>query len=217
MDRAVFVDKDGTLVKNVPYNIDPAKMEFYPDVIIGLRKLQDAGYKIIIVTNQPGVALGYFSIYDIENLGHALSGILFEHNVLLDGFYYCPHLETGIVKEYSQKCDCRKPLPGMMETAARKLKIDLCRSWMIGDILHDVESGNRAGCRTVLIDNGNETEWILNEIRRPDFVVKNFGDAVNKVVDNIQVRKFGKKGAWYEGADEKSGREIREIKSSGDR
>lgn len=208
MDRAIFVDKDGTLIKNVPYNIDPDKVEFYPDVIPGLRQLKKAGFKIIVVTNQPGVALGYFPIEGVQKLAKALSDILSDSEVRLDGFYFCPHYPDGKVKEYSFSCKCRKPASGMIEQAAKELNIDCSRSWMIGDILHDVESGNRAGCRTILIDNGNETEWILNEIRRPDFMVNSFGDAVKKILENISVRKFGKGRLWYEGADKKSGREL---------
>ena len=88
--------------------------------------------------------------------------------------YYCPHYPDGKIQKYKIECDCRKPKPGLILQAAREHDIDLSNSWMIGDILNDVEAGNRAGCKTILLDNGNETEWIWNEIRTPAFIVNNW-------------------------------------------
>ena len=96
-----------------------------------------------------------------------LADLLFRENLSLDGFYYCPHHPLGTVGSYATVCTCRKPSPGMLIKAAHDHDINLRESWMIGDILHDVEAGNRAGCRTLLIDNGNETEWRLGPRRGP--------------------------------------------------
>ncbi|MCF0055043.1 HAD-IIIA family hydrolase [Dyadobacter sp. CY356] len=171
--KAVFLDKDGTLIKDVPYNIDPALVVFEQGVFDGLRSLQDCGYKLIIISNQPGISLGYFSECELSNLIHYFEEKFVENNVLLSGFYYCPHLPE---KSHSA-CRCRKPRPGMIMQAAQDLAIDLKSSWMIGDILNDVEAGNRAGCQTILIDNGNETEWVSGLYREPDYITRNFPDA----------------------------------------
>jgi histidinol-phosphate phosphatase family protein len=93
--------------------------------------------------------------------------LLLHEQLALDGFYFCPHHPEGTVAPWSIECHCRKPLPGLLLKAAHEHGIDLRASWMVGDILHDVEAGNRAGCRTILIDNGNETEWRLGPRRVP--------------------------------------------------
>jgi D-glycero-D-manno-heptose 1,7-bisphosphate phosphatase len=111
----------------------------------------------------------------------ALRNAFREMGIRLSGFYYCPHDPQGSVKGYAVHCDCRKPLPGLLVEAAQELHIDLENSWMIGDILHDVEAGNRAGCRTVLLDRGNETVWHFNELRQPDLIVKDMREAADKI------------------------------------
>ncbi len=98
-------------------------------------------------------------------------------DVRLSGFYYCPHHPHGKIPEYAVDCFCRKPRPGLLQKAALEHEIDLASSWLVGDILHDIEAGNRAGCRTVLIDNGNEAEWDLSPRRQPEFIVKNVYEA----------------------------------------
>ena len=97
--------------------------------------------------------------------------LMYRERVPLDGFYYCPHHSEGVVQAYAVECMCRKPMPGMLVRAAREHDIDLQASWMLGDILHDVEAGNRAGCRTVLIDSVTETQWRLGLHRMPGGVV----------------------------------------------
>jgi D-glycero-D-manno-heptose 1,7-bisphosphate phosphatase len=167
--KAIFLDKDGTLVVDVPYNVDPRRIELAPGVATGLKRLSEAGFKLVVVSNQSGVAHGLFGEEALRGVMLRLTELLGEHDVRLDGFYYCPHHPQGKVAEYVRACGCRKPMPGLIERAARDLQIDVARSWMIGDILDDVEAGHRAGCRSVLIDNGNETRWLMNELRRPDY------------------------------------------------
>jgi len=104
----------------------------------------------------------------VENRIRELLGPI---NVPLAGFYYCPHHPEGKIAQYSKTCDCRKPRPGLILRAARERDINLAQSWFIGDILDDIEAGHRAGCRTVLIDNGNETEWVRSPGHQPDWVV----------------------------------------------
>jgi len=164
--RAVFVDKDGTLVENVPYNVDPARLRFTPSALVGLRALADAGYALIVVTNQPGLATGRFTRREFAALEAALCRrVREESGVEIAALYCCPHAPSpgGTIG-----CLCRKPAPGMLRQAARAHRLDLAQCWMIGDILDDVEAGHRAGCRAILLDVGNETEWKLSPIRSPE-------------------------------------------------
>jgi D-glycero-D-manno-heptose 1,7-bisphosphate phosphatase len=179
MFPAIFLDKDGTLIPDIPYNVDPAKIELVDGAIAALRSLRSAGFKLILISNQSGVARGYFQEIALQAVEQRLRQLL--HPVELDGFYYCPHHETGAIAAYAIECECRKPKPGLLLKAAAHHQIDLSRSWMIGDILHDVEAGRRAGCQTILIDNGNETEWILTPDRLPHYCVPNLNEAAEIV------------------------------------
>lgn len=175
--RAIFIDKDGTLIRDVPHNVDPDRIELSDGAGEGLHLLQQRGYRLFIVTNQPGVAKGLFAETALEPVEVRITELLSREQVVLDGFYYCPHHPGGVVQEYASECDCRKPMPGLLMRAAREHGVDLADSWMIGDILHDVEAGNRAGCNTVLIDNGNETEWQMSDERMPDIVAPDLSAA----------------------------------------
>jgi D-glycero-D-manno-heptose 1,7-bisphosphate phosphatase len=165
--RAIFLDKDGTLVENVPYNVEPRHITLANGAGPALRLLARLDYRFYVVSNQDGIALGRFGEEAMERVHDRLSDLLFRERLSLDGFYYCPHHPHGGVTQYAVACDCRKPRPGMLLKAAAEHSIDLAASWMVGDILHDVEAGNRAGCRSLLIDNGNETEWRLGPRRIP--------------------------------------------------
>lgn len=175
--KAVFLDKDGTLIKDVPYNADPEKVVFETGVFEGLRILQTLGYKLVVVSNQPGIAMEKFSQKQLDDLIVFFNETFREKGLTLSGFYYCPHLPAND----ENGCACRKPAPGLLLRAAKELFIDLSRSWMIGDILNDVEAGNRAGCKTILIDNGNETEWLQGHYRQPDFKSEDFLTAVDLI------------------------------------
>jgi D-glycero-D-manno-heptose 1,7-bisphosphate phosphatase len=182
--RAVFLDKDGTLVHDVPYNIDPDKVRLTPHALEGLMLLQNGGYELFVVTNQAGVAKGRFPIDAWQRMQAYLYGLFRAHGVRISAFYSCPHHPQGSVAHYAVDCHCRKPMPGMLLRAAREHGLDLGRSWMIGDILHDVEAGKRAGCRSVLIDNGNETEWELTADRMPDVRAADLLEAAHAILLN---------------------------------
>lgn len=179
---AVFLDKDGTLVEDVPYNVDPALIRLTAGAGLALRKLSGAGYKLIVVSNQSGVARGLFPESALARTEERLGTLLAEYGVRLDGFYYCPHHPEGSVAEYAVECVCRKPAPGMLLKAAAEHGIALGRSWMVGDILNDVEAGRRAGCSTILLDNGNETEWQLNRLRLPDCIAGDLDAAAARIL-----------------------------------
>ena len=174
MNKAVFIDRDGTLIKDVPYNTDAALIEFLPQAIESLLMLKKNNFLLIVVSNQSGIAKGFFTMEELKTMNKAFRQILMYYGVELDAIYYCPHHPEGKLENYSVECNCRKPKPGLILKAASEHDIDLTNSWMVGDILNDVEAGNAAGCKTILLDNGNETEWIMNEKREPAFTVKNW-------------------------------------------
>jgi D-glycero-D-manno-heptose 1,7-bisphosphate phosphatase len=183
MKKAVFLDKDGTLIPDIPYNVDPDKITLQEGAVEGLKKLSDAGYLLIVISNQAGVAKGYFAEHDLPAVQERLGDMLASENIKLSGFYYCPHHPQGKVERYTMACDCRKPAPGMIIRAAKDFSVDLSSSWMIGDILNDVEAGNAAGCKTILIDNGNETEWVWNKNREPVFRAKDILQAAEFILN----------------------------------
>jgi D-glycero-D-manno-heptose 1,7-bisphosphate phosphatase len=179
MHPAIFLDKDGTLIEDVPYNVDPAQLRLCAGVAVGVRRLYEAGFALVVVTNQSGVARGYFAEAAIAPMERHLRQLL---GVPLAGFYYCPHHPAGTVGSYAVRCDCRKPAPGLLIRAAADLGLDLEQSWLVGDILNDIEAGRRAGCRTVLIDNGNETDWMPGPNRRPHQTVATFDQAADVIL-----------------------------------
>lgn len=181
--KAVFVDKDGTLVENVPYNVDPKQIRLTAGAVDGLFRLQRLGYLLIGVSNQPGIALGLYTETALDAAMRHLRTLLAEGSVQLAGFYYCPHDPAGTSRRYAMHCSCHKPEPGLLLAAAHIHDIDLHRSWLIGDILNDVEAGGRAGCRTVLLDNGNETEWKHGPFREPTCRVHTLDDAAHCIED----------------------------------
>jgi histidinol-phosphate phosphatase family protein len=137
--------------------------------------LQQVGYKVIVISNQPGIALGYFKEEELKKVEEKIKDLLAANKVHLDGFYYCPHSNN-------ENCQCRKPKPGLILLAAKNHGIQLSRSWMIGDILNDVEAGNRSLCKSILIDNGNETEWVWSRYRKPNFIAKNLKAAAEIIL-----------------------------------
>jgi D-glycero-D-manno-heptose 1,7-bisphosphate phosphatase len=178
--RAVFLDKDGTLVEDVPYNVDPALLRFTPNALEGLRLLAAHGYALVVASNQSGLARGLFDRAALVRLQAALEAMLACNGIRLAGFYVCPHAPSSDARRPS--CLCRKPAPGLLRQAARALRIDLARSWMVGDILNDVEAGRRAGCRTVLLDVGHETEWLRTPLRTPHHTARDLLDAARTIV-----------------------------------
>lgn len=171
---AVFLDKDGTLLVDVPYNGDPARMHFARGAAAALTRLAQLGMPMFVVSNQAGIARGYLTEHDMAVIEAELARRFRRYGATLSAFYYCPH-DGGC------DCDCRKPAAGMLLRAAQRHGVDLTESWMVGDILDDVEAGRRAGCRTILIDNGNETEWRMSARRTPHHCVHDL-DAAATVI-----------------------------------
>lgn len=180
MSKAVFLDRDGTLVRPTHFPSSPNQIQVLDGLAVHLRALQDAGWRLIVITNQSGIARGYFDEAALVRMHGRLRAQLSAWRVTLDGIYHCPHHQEGIVTEFAIDCDCRKPQPGMLLRAADDFNVELTGSWMIGDILDDVEAGNRAGCRTVLADLGTE-QAPGDPLRRPDYVARDAAHALTIV------------------------------------
>lgn len=188
---AIFFDKDGTLIEDRPYNVDPRLIEFGPGAEAALRALHRRGFKIIVITNQSGIAHGYFPESAIEGVETQLRLMIRAAGAELAGFYYCPHHPDGRVEAYSNACSCRKPEPGLILRAAREHGVDLSRSWFVGDILHDIEAGRRAGVKTILLDNGHETEWEVSPLRIPHALVPDLWEAARVIINDGSRKRPG--------------------------
>jgi D-glycero-D-manno-heptose 1,7-bisphosphate phosphatase len=153
MKRAVFLDRDGTINVEKEYLYLAADFEFVPGAAEAIRLLNQAGFMVVVVTNQSGVARGYYTEDDVEQLHRHIDHELERGGAHVDTWLYCPHHPAGR-GSYALPCNCRKPLPGMLRDAAALHDIDLDNSVMIGDKLADIEAGIAAGCRTILVRTG---------------------------------------------------------------
>ena len=151
---AVFLDRDGTVNVEVHYLSQPEQIELLPTVSETISMLNSRGIPVVIVTNQAGIARGYFPEQNLIAIHDHLRQVLAEKNAHVDEIYYCPHHPSAGLGVYGKVCDCRKPSPGMLTRAADELAIDLTRSLMIGDRESDLQAGARAGCQTALVTTG---------------------------------------------------------------
>jgi D-glycero-D-manno-heptose 1,7-bisphosphate phosphatase len=178
--RAVFLDRDGTLVHPRHYPSRPEELVLYDGIGAELRALQAAGFRLVVITNQSGLARGLFTEEDLRLMHEHLGRELARSGVRIDSIYHCPHHPDGSVPDLAIRCDCRKPQPGLLLRAAADLDLDLARSWFIGDILDDCEAGNRAGCRTILVDLGTEAPPV-SALRQPAFVARDTPHALRLI------------------------------------
>ena len=192
---AVFLDKDGTLVEDVPYNVDPARMKLVSGASEALHRLHAAGFALVVVSNQSGVARGMFPVEALEPVRRRLDELFRLAGSCLSGFYFCPHLPDADDPRYGVVCECRKPAPGLLLQGAEDLGLDLRASWMVGDILDDVEAGNRAGCRSVLVGTEHETEWMWTPERRPWGVAPDLAAAADLVLAATRVAPQDRRSA----------------------
>ncbi|HEY4753391.1 MAG TPA: HAD-IIIA family hydrolase, partial [Candidatus Limnocylindrales bacterium] len=178
----VLFDKDGTLIDDVPFNVDPALIRLAPGAAAALRRLGDAGFAAAVVTNQPGVALGYFGLRDLEAVHGRLEQLLADQGVRLRGFYACPHHPRGSVGAFAIACRCRKPGGGLVRRAVRELGLVAADTWVVGDSWADVAAGRSAGCRTVLVG----PEWRLGHLlppgRQPEVAVPALADGIGAIL-----------------------------------
>lgn len=186
---AVFIDRDGTIIEEVGYLSDPDEIVLLPGAAGAVRALNEAGFLVIVITNQAGIARGYFDSEVVEAIHERLSEKLEKDGAFIDAFYYCPHHPEYPNKDLGE-CDCRKPLPGMLLRAARELDIDLSNSYMIGDTAKDIEAGLRAGCKSILVLTGYGREEKSKLTQEPFDIAETLHDAAHRILneENHKVR-----------------------------
>ncbi|MCK5113257.1 MAG: HAD family hydrolase [Phycisphaerae bacterium] len=187
--KAVFLDRDGTIIDDSGYLSDPAGVHLLPGVDLAIKSLRSAGYKIVVVTNQSGVARGMLTEAALEEIHSTLRNQLAEKGAVLDAIYYCPYHPDGSVDKYASESDHRKPEPGMLLLAGKELDLDLEQSWMVGDAGRDVGAGQKAGTRTVRIRHHHDDdvmhhgEETLEEFQA-DFTSRNLVEAAKIILQN---------------------------------
>lgn len=191
--QAVFLDRDGVInelicypeqgIIDSPFTVEQFRL--LPDVAKATNILHKLGFKVIVVSNQPGIAKGHMSRESFEEIREKMKHELAKEEAFLDGEYYCFHHPEAIIENLRENCECRKPKPGLVLQAAREMDIDLNNSWMIGDGSTDIKAGKDAGCRTILLGKMKcELCHLMDEKdARPDFIVPNLLEAAEKVCE----------------------------------
>jgi len=184
--KAVFLDRDNTVMEDPGYIGDPKVVKLLPGVELALKSLSQCGYKLVVVTNQSGIARGLLTEQTLDKIHAELRRQLSQRGAHLDAIYYCPFHPEGTIEEYAKESDLRKPQPGMLQLAAKELDIDLSQSWMVGDSARDIEAGQRAGCKTIRVRSRADhhaTPGLENdEDVQADYTVRNLVDAARVIL-----------------------------------
>ena len=176
MTRAVFLDRDGVITQDPPHyahRIDQLKL--IPKSAEAIRILNKNQFKVVVVSNQSGVARGYYQEKDVEIYNSAMKKELEEGGAHIDAIYYCPHYPEADVEAYRIVCDCRKPEPGMLKRAEKDFNLDLKGSFLVGDKIIDIDAGYRAGCKTILVLTGHGNDELKKNEKtniKPDYISK---------------------------------------------
>lgn len=181
MQKAAFLDRDGTIIEDSGYVHERDKVKFLPGAGPAIRLLNEHGFKVIVITNQAGVARGLFTEAAVQDINKYVSECLAREKALIDMMYYCPHHADGTIPEYTMACDCRKPNTGMIDAAVREFDIDVKQSVLIGDKASDIEAGRRAGCLTILTTT-NEVDREKAGVFSPDYVTTSLLEAVKWLI-----------------------------------
>jgi D-glycero-D-manno-heptose 1,7-bisphosphate phosphatase len=179
---AIFLDRDGVIIEEVNYLSHPDQVKLIPGAAKAIQTLNTLGIPVIIVSNQAGVAKGYFSITQIPLVHARLNHLLAQENAHADAIYYCPHHPEGSVPEYSITCKCRKPSSGMLLEAEKIHQLDLSSSWIIGDKASDVEAGINAGCKTILVKTGYGDNITSESLPSTTIIKADLLEAVNFIL-----------------------------------
>jgi D-glycero-D-manno-heptose 1,7-bisphosphate phosphatase len=180
--KAVFLDRDGTIIEDTGYISTPAQIKFIPGSIAAIKKLNQAGYKVIVITNQSGVARGLFSEDMLQSIDKVIHRHILNGHAHVDGFYYCPHHPEHGVYPYKQKCGCRKPEIGMIEKAVKEHQIELESSFLVGDHSGDIAAGKKAGVQTIFVLTGHGTEEKAKLPAKPDHTAADLAAAVEYIL-----------------------------------
>ncbi len=173
--KAIFLDRDGTICEDVNYLSRPDELKIFPFAAEAVRLLNENNFLVILITNQSGIARGYFDENALHEIHEKLISELAEQNAKLDAVYFCPH-------NSDDNCACRKPKTGMLEQATKDFSIDLGNSWIIGDKVIDIETGFNAGTKTALVLTGYGRKDIEKSKRNPDIVAENLFETVKRII-----------------------------------
>lgn len=177
--KAVFLDRDDTIVDDPGYITKPDQLKLLPGVGDALRRLRLLGYKLVIITNQSAVARGMITEESLQKIHDKLLGMLSNEGIKIEKIYHCPFHPEGIIEDYKKDSDMRKPAPGMLFAARDELNIDLSESWMIGDSYRDIAAGKAAGCSTILINSPTNPRIRKIDDPKPDHIAVNIKEAAN--------------------------------------
>lgn len=175
MKPCLFIDRDGTLIEERNYLSDPEQVALIPGAAEAVRKAREAGWLVVVLTNQSGVGRGYFTLEDVARVNRRVEEMLAQEGAGLDGIFVCPHSPE-------EDCPCRKPRPGLVEAAARQLPVDLRRSWMVGDKPADLELARNAGLRGALVRTGYGKAAAAQSAEMAEFVAADLGEAVRRIL-----------------------------------
>jgi len=185
-NKAVFLDRDNTVIEDPGYLSDPDAVKLLPGVELAIKSMAQAGYKIVIVTNQSAIARGLLTEETLEKIHAEMRRQLAEHDAHYDALYYCPYHPEGTVEPYAKDSELRKPQPGMLIRAGKELDLDVSQCWMVGDSARDIEAGQRAGCRTVRVRTRGSHHAVGGEMSdedvQADYTVRNLVDAARVIL-----------------------------------
>ena len=185
MKKAVFLDRDGTIIQEKDNLKNVRQLKLLPGAAQAIKTLNKTGFLVIIITNQPVVARGWITENHLKKIHDILLERLQKSGASVDGVYYCPHHPEANLKKYRKKCNCRKPNIGLIKKAARKFSVSLKGSFIVGDSTRDILAGNRAGLKAILVKTGYAGKDGKYKAK-PDFIVKNLKEAVKIIKDNAK-------------------------------
>ncbi len=202
-NRAIFLDRDGVINKEMPnYLRSVREFEFLPGAVEAMKMLAKTDFKLIVVTNQAGIAKGYYTEDELRKIHEHMVSELKRHGVEIHGTYYCPHHPTkGTIPRYTIVCECRKPGTKLFREAADEFDIDMSRSWVVGDRWEtDIMVGKNLGCRTILVKSGIENEeYYKRREAEPDYLVDNLLLATNIIMEHDTIMKHEDSGKEMSG------------------
>jgi len=188
-NRAVFLDRDGTLNEEVNLLHAVEGLRLLPGAGKAVARLNKLGFQVIVITNQPVVARGLCSEAKVNEIHDALRKLVAKEGGKLDGIYYCPHSKLAEVQEYRLECECRKPAPGLLKQAAKDHSLDLKASYMVGDMARDILAGQAAGCTTVLVQTGHAGQDLREGEAQADQVCADLAAAADWIAARERDRK----------------------------
>jgi len=185
-NKAVFLDRDGTIIEDLGYISSPEQIKFIPGAIEAIKALKTAGYKIIIISNQSGVARGLLTEDMLQTIDKIIHKKILHGGGHVDASYYCVHHPEHGVYPYQQACDCRKPEPGLIKKGAREQNVDLDRSFMVGDHPFDIEAGKKTGVKTVFLLTGHGRKEQAALKSAPDHIAATIVEAAQWILKDHQ-------------------------------